>query len=56
MGVLCLVFVLLCITLYPFYFCSHLHEEESAGGFALKRFLMSSNCKCSVPLAHGSVG
>ena len=29
-----LVFVLMCITLYPFYFCSHLDEEERAGCFA----------------------
>ena len=30
-----LVFVLLCITLYPFQFCNHLKEEEKAGCFAL---------------------
>ena len=29
------VFVLLCITLCPFYFCNHLEEEEKAGCFAI---------------------
>ena len=32
---LCLVFVLLCNTKCPFYFCNHLAEEERAGCFAL---------------------
>ena len=29
------VFVLLYITLFPFYFCNHLEEEEKAGCFAV---------------------
>ena len=28
------VFVLVCITLCPFYFCNRLEEEENAGSFA----------------------
>ena len=28
-------FVLLCITLCPFWFCNHLEEEERAGCFAV---------------------
>ena len=41
-GVLCLVFVLLCITLcFVLVFCNHLDEEERAGRFALIVFLMS---------------
>ena len=38
-----LVFVLLCITLYPYEFCNHLDEEERAGCFALFVFLMSND-------------
>ena len=29
------VFVLVCITLCPFYFCNPLEEEEIAGSFAI---------------------
>ena len=50
------VFVLLCITLLPFYFCNHIEEEERAGCFAFIVFPMSCYCKCSVTLPHGSVG
>ena len=32
-GVLCLVFDLLCITLCPLYFCNHIDEVERAGCF-----------------------
>ena len=35
------VFVLLCITLCPFYFCNRLEEEEDAGSFAVVVFPMS---------------
>ena len=51
MGVLCLSFVLLRITLCPFYF----EEEEKAGCFAI--IVLQINCyyKCSVALPHGTV-
>ena len=49
------VFVLLCITLCPFYFCNHLKEEEEAGCFAFIALQMfcgaSPRCRrlvCSV--------
>ena len=38
------VFVLLCITLCPFWFCNHPDGEERAGCFALIVFLMSCEC------------
>ena len=50
------VFVLLCITLCPFYFCNHLEEEERAGCFAFIDLQMSCYCICSVTLPHGAVG
>ena len=53
-GVLCLVFVLLCNTRCPF--CNHLDEEERAGCFALVVFLMFSDCLFSVALPHSAVG
>ena len=34
-------FVLLCITLCPFWFCNHLEEEERAGCFAFIVLRMS---------------
>ena len=34
-----LVFILVCITLCPFWFCNHFVEEEGAGFFALMSFL-----------------
>ena len=50
-------FVLLCITLCPFYkFCNHLEEEDRAGCFAFIVLRMSCYCKCSVTLPHGAVG
>ena len=51
-----LVFVLLCIYLCSFYFCLHLDEEENDSCFALIVFLVSIDCKCSVPLPHDAVG
>ena len=50
------VFVLLCITLGPFYFCNHLEEEEKAGCFAIIVLQMHCYDKCSVVLPHGVVG
>ena len=55
-GVLCLVFVLLCIAKCIFEFCNHLDEDERAGCFALVVFLMPCSCKCSVALPHGALG
>ena len=51
-----LVFVLVCISLCPFYFCNHLDKEERAGCFAFIVFWMSCDCICSVALPHGAVG
>ena len=34
-------FVLLCISLYPFYFCNHLEEEARAGCFTFIVLRMS---------------
>ena len=51
-----LVFVLVCITLYLFYFCSNLDKEERAGSFAFIVFRMAYYCKCSVSLPHSAVG
>ena len=36
-----LFFVLLCITLCPFWFCNHLEEEEKTGCFAFIVIQMS---------------
>ena len=43
-GVLCLVFVLVCIILCPFKICNHLDEEDEGGCFALSAFLMYCYC------------
>ena len=51
-----LVFVFVCITLCPFYFCNHLEEEERAGCFGFIVFWMSCYCKCPIALPHGAVG
>ena len=50
------VFVLLSITLCPFFFCNHLEEEEKAGCFAIIVLQMYCYYKCSVALPHGAVG
>ena len=54
-GGLCLVFVLLCITKYPFEFFSHLGEAVC---FAFIVLLMScdSECFCSVAHLRGVIG
>ena len=49
-------FVLVCITLCPFWFCNHLEEEERAGCFAFDVLRMSCYCICSVALPYGAVG
>ena len=49
------VFVLLRITLCPFWFCSHLEEEEKAGCFPIIVLHMYCHYKCSVVLPHGAV-
>ena len=49
------VFVLLCITLCPFWFCNHLEEEERAVCFAFIVLRMCCYCKCSVTLPNGAV-
>ena len=51
-----LVFLLLCITLCPFYFCNHLEEEEKAECFAIILLQMYYYYKCSVALPHGVMG
>ena len=50
------LFVLVCITLCPFWFCNHLDEEERAGCFASLVFRMSCYCTYSLALPHGAVG
>ena len=50
------VFVVLCITLCPFYFCNHLEEEEKAGCFASIVLQMYCYYKWSVALPHSAVG
>ena len=50
------VFVLLCITLCPFWFCNHLEEEEKAGCFDAIVLQIYCYYKCSVALPHGAVG
>ena len=50
-----LAFVLLFISLFSFYFCKHLDQEENDSCFALIVFLMSCDCKCSVALPHDAV-
>ena len=51
-----LVFVLVCITLYPFKVCNHLDEEETTGCLAFIVFWESCYCKCPVALPHGPMG
>ena len=46
-----LVFVLVCITVSPFYFCNHLDEEERAGCFVFYCFF---GCPAAIPC--GAVG
>ena len=50
-----LVFVLLYISLCSVNFCKHLDEEENDSCFALIVFLVSCDCKCSVPLSHDAM-
>ena len=50
------VFVLVCITWRPSYFCNHLEEEERAGSFAFIVLRVSCYCKCSVALPRDVVG
>ena len=50
------VFVLLGITLSPFYFCNLLEEEERAGCIAFTVLHMSFYCKCSVTVSVPRVG
>ena len=54
-GVLCFVFVLLCITLCHFLFCNHIDEEDRAGWFAFIVFWIFCYCKCPVAHPHGAV-
>ena len=49
------VFVSLCITVCPFYFCN-LEEEEKAGCFAIIVLQIYCYYKCSVALPHCAVG
>ena len=56
-GVMCLVLILLCSTLCPFYFCIHLDGEERAGYLTLIVFLKYFDCQCSVAfIPHSAVG
>ena len=50
------VFVLLCITLCPFYFCNPLEEEKKNGCFAILFFQMNCYFDCSEALPHGAGG
>ena len=54
-GSCVIVFVLLSITLCPFYFFNHLEEEEKADCFAIFVLQMLCYYKCSVALPHGAV-
>ena len=54
-----LVFVLLCIYLCSFYFFNILTRKrmiENDSCFVLIVFLVSCDCRCSVPLPHDAVG
>ena len=44
-----LFYVLLCVTLCPFWFCNHLDEEVRAGCFALFVFLVSRDSYVALP-------
>ena len=48
-GILKLFYVLLCVTLCPFWFCNQLDGEERAGWFAEFVFLVSRNCCVVLP-------
>ena len=50
------VFVLLCITLCPFWFYNHLEEEEKAGCFAIIVFQMYYYYKCYEAIPDDAVG
>ena len=49
------VFVLLCITLSPFYPCKQFEEEEKTGCFAISVLNMYCYYKCSVAHTHGAM-
>ena len=53
MGVLCLVLVLLCSIICPFYFCNFLTKEERAGCFTLIEPVheISNNVACATSKA-----
>ena len=44
-----MLYVLLCVTLSPVYFCNHLDGEERAACFALFVFLVSRDCCMALP-------
>ena len=48
-GILWLFYVLLCVTLCPYWFCNHLDGEEGAGFFTLFVFLVSRDCCVALP-------
>ena len=50
------VFVLICITLCPFYCCNPLEEEERAGCIPFIGLRMFCYCKFSVAFPNGVVG
>ena len=55
-GVLGLSLLCYWITLFPFYFCNHLEEEEKAGCFAIIVLQIYCFYECSVALPHSTVG
>ena len=56
MGVLCWsLFYYASICVLSIFF-EHLDQEENDSCFALIVFLVSCDCKCSVPLPHDAVG
>ena len=50
------VFVLVCITLCPFWICDHPGGEGGAGCFAFVVFGVSCCCGCPVALPRGAMG
>ena len=50
----CNCYVLLCVTLCPILFCSHLDREERTCCFALFVFLVSRDSCMALP--HGATG
>ena len=50
-----LVFVLVFVTLCPFYVCNNLNEEERAGCLAFIDFHMPCYCKCLVALPDSAL-